>query len=198
MHPRVCGGSAFVAECGPGNTGASPRVRGKQRRVMQIHQHLGCIPACAGEAEIDWMHHAACAGASPRVRGKPDLTLDDLQNLGCIPACAGEACTPRDTDPGAPVHPRVCGGSRASRRASLGFWGASPRVRGKPIRSRPGMGQGGCIPACAGEALDLLDCLLEFEVHPRVCGGSRGAIRSTYPPIGASPRVRGKPWGVTP
>ncbi len=112
--------------------------------------------------------------------------------LGCIPACAGEAGTARRPSTCRTVHPRVCGGSVIATPATLGSAGASPRVRGKPGLPSSPAGGSGCIPACAGEAKDGHNRHVDFQVHPRVCGGSLAALRSYALKYGASPRVRGK------
>ncbi len=131
-------------------------------------------------------------GASPRVRGKLISTVRVRIVFRCIPACAGEAA-------GLPlllevlqVHPRVCGGSGAARSARDADAGASPRVRGK---RGPGEGlvhRSGCIPACAGEAIQVPHGDPGRKVHPRVCGGSLVFYEPLDPANGASPRVRGK------
>ncbi len=192
--------------------GASPRVRGKLDGVALGRQHVGCIPACAGEAcpcrSADWrtpVHPRVCGGslknyrqappvrgASPRVRGKPLVPFGIGPDRRCIPACAGEAREAGMFYFVTEVHPRVCGGS-PQRLALLGLvGGASPRVRGKPISARARLRNRGCIPACAGEAPARCIVISCLRVHPRVCGGSRGPRKRGPPFVGASPRVRGK------
>ena len=154
VHPRVCGGSdarrARLAQF----LGASPRVRGKRACCWRGPASPGCIPACAGEATA--------------VARRVDAALA----YGCIPACAGEAAISAGLPRSARVHPRVCGGSHEVELRRLDMEGASPRVRGKPLR---GLGAGrrdGCIPACAGEAASFAAPVPAVGVHPRVCGGS--------------------------
>ena len=179
---------------------------------------MGCIPACAGEARPSCLSRRPCGvhprvcggsglvlcphrivtGASPRVRGKPSICPNRVESEGCIPACAGEApCRSAWCGTGG-VHPRVCGGSACAPARRSYRPGASPRVRGKHCRLLWFPLSIGCIPACAGEAAPVAVPRLYEGVHPRVCGGSV----LTGPPnslcTGASPRVRGKPWGVTP
>ena len=90
VHPRVCGGTVTNATAIMAQSGPSPRVRGKHRRVEHERFVHGSIPACAGETTVkirssnaakvhprvcggnsrdypctNWLH-----GPSPRVRGK--------------------------------------------------------------------------------------------------------------------------------
>ena len=75
--------------------------------------------------------------------------------------------------------------------ASARSKGLSPRVRGNLLQDAVEAGHFRSIPACAGEPLKGLTAAAEFEVYPRVCGGTgyerdmRGALK------GLSPRVRG-------
>ena len=215
VHPRVCGGSAGARGGDAQRLGASPRVRGKLGGRLLAASPGGCIPACAGEASsatpppsrgqvhprvcggsrqlMDWADDAP--GASPRVRGKRPAGDDLGPHQRCIPACAGEAqrYTPRSRS--WRVHPRVCGGSLEKLARNLPENGASPRVRGKPHVERARRDHHGCIPACAGEAWRRDGSGRRWEVHPRVCGGSSFAFPTCVVISGASPRVRGKPWG---
>ena len=65
-------------------------------------------------------------------------------------------------------------------------------MRGKPIPQHPTSGRRGCIPAYAGEALGREYAAGEYEVHPRVCGGSPAPPSAIWRGPGASPRMRGK------
>ena len=152
VHPRVCGGSVAWPRSNSDSEGASPRVRGKPRPVLEIVAQRRCIPACAGEAAArrrsaptSRVHPRVCGGslasldetltndgASPRVRGKRRRRRRRGRQTRCIPACAGEASTAYNVSAASGVHPRVCGGSPAM-----------------PSRATPCRG---CIPACAGEA----------------------------------------------
>ena len=195
-------------------SGASPRVRGKLRRISGLTRTDRCIPACAGEAwrRHDWyrwsaVHPRVCGGspikprnssptrgASPRVRGKPQWLSFSLRYGGCIPACAGEAPIRKLLAILLSVHPRVCGGSPGGVPCLPWAWGASPRVRGKPIVESIATGRLRCIPACAGEATIPYLVRDGDKVHPRVCGGSAVASIAASIESGASPRVRGKPY----
>ena len=70
--------------------------------------------------------------------------------------------------------------------------GLSPRVRGKLSIHQRGMVCQGSIPACAGEAPAPRPLPAHNAVYPRVCGGSMIWFLVIRPPLGLSPRVRGK------
>ena len=118
-------------------------------------------------------------GLSPRVRGNHAVIMEYHRAGRSIPACAGE---PRSSVRAAvfrKVYPRVCGGTTLGTDNTLDTWGLSPRVRGNPIRSDPGNGPWGSIPACAGEPLECQWRQGARRVYPRVCGGtSAGPIPS--------------------
>ena len=69
--------------------------------------------------------------------------------------------------------------------------GLSPRVRGNLVRGLAGGGEGGSIPACAGEPTSFAARLTRRWVYPRVCGGTVINVSFIIPPPGLSPRVRG-------
>ena len=88
-----------------------------------------------------------------------------------IPACAGEPLAWPSTFPAATVYPRVCGGTQI-KLAGLGrAAGLSPRVRGnrRPPFPPPDLGS---IPACAGEPEFAAAQSDNWQVYPRVCGGT--------------------------
>ena len=69
--------------------------------------------------------------------------------------------------------------------------GLSPRVRGNLVKQRHQAGQGGSIPACAGEPFYTCCPSLESQVYPRVCGGTHPCQYPASCSQGLSPRVRG-------
>ena len=110
---------------------------------------------------------------------------------GSIPACAGE---PRRLPrPGRrpAVYPRVCGGTGCAFEHVYNSLGLSPRVRGNRGVGAGGVADGRSIPACAGEPLATPETRLEFEVYPRVCGGTGMSGHPGRRLLGLSPRVRG-------
>ena len=95
------------------------------------------------------------------------------------------------------VYPRVCGGSLCRPTKSGWNRGLSPRVRGKLIGGQEGSIGVGSIPACAGEARVGGNSHRQPPVYPRVCGGSLMRRSSITRKPGLSPRVRGKPNGLS-
>ena len=92
----------------------------------------------------------------------------------------------------------MCGGTDAVHPILDQGVGLSPRVRGNhtwpPKRPRTSRS----IPACAGEP-PAGDCASgHFEVYPRVCGGTIGAVAGVGDVDGLSPRVRGNPRIICP
>ena len=69
--------------------------------------------------------------------------------------------------------------------------GLSPRVRGNHYAARQRRGDGGSIPACAGEPICSLRSWIPTGVYPRVCGGTRERATEGAKREGLSPRVRG-------
>ena len=116
---------------------------------------------------------------------------------GSIPACAGEALHRRLAAVCRGVYPRVCRGSTGCPPRPGTSRGLSPRVRGKPIAASSGAIVARSIPACAGEATAGLPGIRPSAVYPRVCGGSAGLPEPEVQGWGLSPRVRGKPYGLS-
>ena len=172
VYPRVCGGSELFAGNLRIGEGLSPRVRGKPARCRALARHLRSIPACAGEAALDFakvegdtvyprvcggsgrrpMPPSAMTGLSPRVRGKRTEKPHSHPGVGSIPACAGEAYSYKSGVRLGWVYPRVCGGSHQRIGLLLRRRGLSPRVRGKQRTLVAGGKAHRSIPACAGEA----------------------------------------------
>ena len=75
-------------------------------------------------------------------------------------------------------------------------WGLSPRVRGN--LQIPGGAERAArsIPACAGEPAPHFPAGGQWEVYPRVCGGTPEARDQKVCPDGLSPRVRGNLSGA--
>ena len=76
---------------------------------------------------------------------------------------------------------------------TIGFWGLSPRGRGKPERAHSDANAIGSIPAWAGETKRLPAGRPRPQVYPRVGGGNRAAEHNRKVAEGLSPRGRGKP-----
>ena len=212
VHPRACGGNSTLGSSRSGPDGASPRLRGKPRTIRRSPPGSGCIPAPAGETVAAGVvgrafavHPRACGGnpgaaggavrgrgASPRLRGKLLAQLGTKSSRRCIPAPAGETDRGPRPRPLSTVHPRACGGNEANDDTKSADIGASPRLRGKHVLRRPRRGSGRCIPAPAGETLDVLGERIRLRVHPRACGGNASPNPRRAGAGGASPRLRGK------
>ena len=215
VHPRVCGGARRPLRAIPREQGPSPRVRGSQVGAGHAAAVIRSIPACAGEPHSrpaplphGQVHPRVCGGAdfsthyawltsgpSPRVRGSPLSRGARRGPAGSIPACAGEPVRPPPWLCLRAVHPRVCGGARIGLHSPRRARGPSPRVRGSRRAHRAEVVHYGSIPACAGEPSSNPAPQRRHEVHPRVCGGARGAMLRKALPTGPSPRVRGSPKG---
>ena len=91
------------------------------------------------------------------------------------------------------VYPRVCGGTPAAPYARKSVTGLSPRVRGNRGAGGATAGEGGSIPACAGEPYGKWRKAATRWVYPRVCGGTCKSRVSLVIAAGLSPRVRGNP-----
>ena len=171
VYPRVCGGTPAWRRSAPSVAGLSPRVRGNPVGWRALRNHLGSIPACAGEpprsrwaAAQAGVYPRVCGGTttefvtggqsqglSPRVRGNRSLVSRRRFHPGSIPACAGEPLTCLSAARASRVYPRVCGGTRKAGRVSYADPGLSPRVRGNLWPAGRANSDSGSIPACAGE-----------------------------------------------
>ena len=213
VYPRVCGGTGRGAYPCPAEEGLSPRVRGNRQGKEDSPFDDGSIPACAGEpfelhleANGGAVYPRVCGGTaagrgvglslpglSPRVRGNR-FRQHPLDNAGrSIPACAGEPARRRRRLPPQQVYPRVCGGTKNSRRSSAAARGLSPRVRGNRVSATANIPRTGSIPACAGEPFLTATRAGTGSVYPRVCGGTLGHTLRQVATLGLSPRVRGNP-----
>ena len=176
VYPRVCGGSVLIRVSANHREGLSPRVRGKRIFTAIGATPRRSIPACAGEASIrnsvsggkpvyprvcgGSRHYSRtswiCWGLSPRVRGKRERATATAGRCRSIPACAGEASARPSTHPRRRVYPRVCGGSPTASSTARRTKGLSPRVRGKLQSATRYRAASRSIPACAGEAPDVI------------------------------------------
>ena len=132
-------------------------------------------------------------GLSPRGRGKQSQSLLRRRAEGSIPAWAGEtgASPPRGGQ--SAVYPRVGGGNLLLNQAGLRDLGLSPRGRGKRVAARQLSSITWSIPAWAGETGGRPPVVQHYLVYPRVGGGNFRPQFRRRPPLGLSPRGRGKP-----
>ena len=69
--------------------------------------------------------------------------------------------------------------------------GSSPRVRGTRCGEQLVLLFRGIIPACAGNTIGRVACVILSGDHPRVCGEHNGTRYICLAATGSSPRVRG-------
>ena len=109
-----------------------------------------------------------------------------------IPAHAGQTTTGVFGMIINPDHPRACGANNIQDKDGVVYAGSSPRMRGKPwllslisLTSR-------IIPAHAGQTSACDSSASSCPDHPRACGANSVPVTGSKPPVGSSPRMRGK------
>ena len=188
-HPRACGENSGKARDRCRTWGSSPRVRGKLTEIVVSSQEERIIPARAGKT-------CPAPGGGARARDHPREKqreiIERARPARIIPARAGKTPSAPPTYPESPDHPRACGENDPTAAPTLWATGSSPRVRGKPTRSRPQGLPRGIIPARAGKTgLQVQDGPYHGD-HPRACGENAPRRHCTQRAGGSSPRVRGK------
>ncbi len=148
-------------------------------------------PRVCGEHCRDILQMLAGAGSSPRMRGtlEPAMTAGGLARF--IPAYAGNTVTIAFRVRWNSVHPRVCEEHFTSRYSLAASIGSSPRMRGTLTGERSSGGSSRFIPAYAGNTVALLNTILAWSVHPRVCGEHFLPSNLLNDLVGSSPRMRG-------
>ncbi len=217
-HPRGCGADVRSAAAQSRRGGASPRVRGRRRRPRRAGRRPRSIPAGAGPTTgraptrgQDPEHPRGCGadlvrlervtterGASPRVRGRLQKPGGTGPAERSIPAGAGPTPCPDSARPWAGEHPRGCGADSGRRDSFWHTHGASPRARGRLLDPRQRHDQHRSIPAGAGPTRRSGRGSRRPPEHPRGCGADRKAVEVLRKEGGASPRVRGRPYGGVP
>ena len=129
-------------------------------------------------------------GSSPRVRGSRIYSRHQADGDGIIPADAG--LTHADPTKWAAYrdHPRGCGAHLCLQRSGLPQQGASPRMRGSPVRRARGRLKIGVIPADAGLTEDHEFLRWRAWGHPRRCGAHPKSKKEKESDPGSSPRMR--------
>ena len=199
MARRPCGGLI------PARAGKTVRRRARSVRAP-------AHPRACGENSVSPISNAPARGSSPRVRGKPDShgmggvhgrliparagkTVEAVRayyNPRAHPRACGKTASTARTRACSPAHPRACGENSPGRASLVTTPGSSPRVRGKPTRSRPQGLPRGLIPARAGKTLKRLVTQSHAPAHPRACGENGRDFGDPLVRRGSSPRVRGK------
>ena len=211
-HPRACGENPDGGKYTAGQTGSSPRVRGKPGALVLDEGLRGLIPARAGKTPTSWgtksasaAHPRACGenpsavgfgssalGSSPRVRGKQCGGRSWSRCIGLIPARAGKTNGRTAAARSGPAHPRACGENTGTSTCCTAAVGSSPRVRGQHGMFLSSEGARGLIPARAGKTRDCPFVRGCPRAHPRACGENFVAWGRSFAVTGSSPRVRGK------
>ena len=89
-------------------------------------------------------------------------------------------------------HPRACGANAPVHVAARDPAGSSPRMRGKPVRSRRLRARRRIIPAHAGQTNSVPAKRSSHADHPRACGANVMVPSACMLMVGSSPRMRGK------
>ena len=150
VYPRVCGGTATVADAQANRPGLSPRVRGNRWRPTTPCPPPRSIPACAGEPVAPSRFPLPFA-VYPRVCGGTPATWISTSSVqGLSPRVRGNRHHPAGPDAPRLVYPRVCGGTGPRQSSSSTRQGLSPRVRGNRSRTDAGRTNQGLSPRVRG------------------------------------------------
>ena len=214
-HPRACGANVEMHASLGSHVGSSPRMRGKLICRFCRRCRMRIIPAHAGQTTRTTScparypdHPRACGanlgkigslfgsfGSSPRMRGKRRPRPCPRTPVRIIPAHAGQTSGSRWGLDGNADHPRACGANAPVHVAARDPAGSSPRMRGKPVRSRRLRARRRIIPAHAGQTNSVPAKRSSHADHPRACGANAAAGRIRTLRRGSSPRMRGKQGG---
>ena len=85
----------------------------------------------------------------------------------------------------------MCGEQEFLGQSQFQTHGSSPRVRGTVAKLKAAFDAARFIPACAGNRVLWPFHILQFAVHPRVCGEQSWLNIMDRVKFGSSPRVRG-------
>ena len=190
-HPRVCGEHAALHGQGDGGLGIIPACAGNTASRRRCPKGSWDHPRVCGEHSMVVMYPSPGWGSSPRVRGTLCPCRKNHYVTGIIPACAGNTPRPRHVGRMGRDHPRVCGEHASAVSTASPSSGSSPRVRGTLLAQVRVRGEGGIIPACAGNTMTSRCPARSAWDHPRVCGEHHGEQRVHDRGKGSSPRVRG-------
>ena len=211
-HPRA-GGENDCEPYSPSPVrGSSPRGRGKRQLGNRGRGQGRLIPARAGKT-VSWVETRAVAsahpraggenaayvgdvpndtGSSPRGRGKPSCSRSVSAPRGLIPARAGKTSAAALSASATWAHPRAGGENGRSCVGAFGWYGSSPRGRGKQGFGDVAQLHGRLIPARAGKTCVRRRAAWPTTAHPRA--GGENLRLPFYGPqrLGSSPRGRGK------
>ena len=210
-HPRMRGEHLGAFDEVSGDRGSSPHARGTPLARRTQRQHLGIIPACAGNTRLcadiarrygdhprmRGEHHTPIRkrgrwqGSSPHARGTLGTQLRLCVSIGIIPACAGNTPDPIVLSWAIWDHPRMRGEHSIRPLRKSTRRGSSPHARG--TRSAPVIIHLtlGIIPACAGNTRRLRELPTRSWDHPRMRGEHLRLSGKKSAKPGSSPHARG-------
>ncbi|RYP99500.1 hypothetical protein PG22506_1227 [Bifidobacterium pseudolongum subsp. globosum] len=191
-HPRACGANMQGFARGLSNGGSSPRMRGKQRRLLLPGAVVRIIPAHAGQTSAPTRHFPTCSdhpracganpwlegtlaqvgGSSPRMRGKQAQAHELPRSGRIIPAHAGQTRAWWNARARGSDHPRACGANIRRTMSATTPNGSSPRMRGKHSSHAVDVLATRIIPAHAGQTICHMVDFQDDADHPRACGAN--------------------------
>ena len=191
VHPRMRGERMRCNTLMMSPPGSSPHARGTLLFVDSTGPAVRFIPACAGNARITPVL-LSLTTVHPRMRGERILRgKKDATFIGSSPHARGTLCTLRVPGLGQTVHPRMRGERPSSRQSITPPAGSSPHARGTQVRILLKPFQYRFIPACAGNAMILIDSIGNLAVHPRMRGERYDLTHDIKGTTGSSPHARG-------
>ncbi len=151
----------------------------------------GVHPRPRGAAKYSRMALSRPVGPSPLTRGSHQAMADTRADLGSIPAHAGQPHSPHSWRSRFWVHPRSRGAASRLSREARARRGPSPLTRGSLAEDDLIAGDGGSIPAHAGQPGETFERGVRARVHPRSRGAASACAGLHRPGRGPSPLTRG-------
>jgi len=194
----VCGPSPRVWGKRPHAGARNLRVRtiptrvGKTCLTLFMHQTNPDHPHACGENGTGYTSAPAVGGPSPRVWGKLICANARQGFFRTIPTRVGKTIERGHNHPTDPDHPHACGENSQCHYRQPSGDGPSPRVWGKPARSKRARGHGRTIPTRVGKTIFILISPEAGTDHPHACGENNNWTPETQRGYGPSPRVWGK------
>ena len=148
-------------------------------------------PRSRGEYEAFTQAGYGTEGSSPLSRGILEPVRPSPFKGGIIPALAGNTAFPPATSTSSRDHPRSRGEYLQTRVLRPLREGSSPLSRGIRLSLTGTFGEGGIIPALAGNTGFFLVRHQSSRDHPRSRGEYRSAVRGPTSEPGSSPLSRG-------
>ena len=191
-HPRTCGEKSHGVQGAAAPVGSPPRMRGKGKPGPVKLAAPGITPAHAGKSRYGYAYGRIYRD-HPRACGEKRWgDFHGSTNTGITPAHAGKSTRKVTRWIQRKDHPRACGEKRLDAVPPAGMKGSPPRMRGKvpAILTREILLR--ITPAHAGKSGAASSKKLPPPDHPRACGEKASPARSSWPPPGSPPRMRGK------